>query len=109
MAYVILEAASYLGEWGFLIVEQCDEERPGQSMLPEKLSAYGTGLGVYARSGLILHPELGNRIVIGAFLTDVRLEPDGKLLGFDPCRGSARIRKEPGTRSRKMGPRAYDE
>jgi hypothetical protein len=30
-------------------------------MLPEKLCAYEAGLGVYGRSGLILHPELGNR------------------------------------------------
>jgi epoxyqueuosine reductase QueG len=86
-AYVILKAASYLSEWGFRTVEQCDKERPGQPMLPEKLCAYEAGLGTYGRSGLILHPELGNRIVIGAFLTDARLEPDGRLRGFDPCRG----------------------
>jgi epoxyqueuosine reductase QueG len=86
-AYVILKAASYLSEWGFRTVEQCDKQRPGQPMLPEKLCAYEAGLGVYGRSGLILHPELGNRTVIGAFLTDARLEPDGKLPGFDPCRG----------------------
>ena len=86
-AYVILKAASYLSERGLRIVEQCDKERPGQPMLPEKLCAYEAGLGVYGRSGLILHPELGNRIAIGAFLTDARLEPDGKLEGCDPCRG----------------------
>jgi epoxyqueuosine reductase QueG len=56
-------------------------------MLPEKLCAYEARLGVYGRSGLILHPELGIRIVIGAFLTDAWLEPDAKLQGVDPCRG----------------------
>lgn len=86
-AYVILKAASLLNEWGFRTVEQCDKQRPGQPMLPEKLCAYEAGLGVYGRSGLILHPELGNRTVIGAFLTDAQLEPNGKLQGFDPCRG----------------------
>lgn len=86
-AYVILKAASYLSEWGYRTVEQCDKERPDQPMLPEKLCAYEAGLGVYGRSGLILHPELGNRIVIGALLTDAQLEADGKLQGFDPCHG----------------------
>jgi epoxyqueuosine reductase QueG len=86
-AYVILKAASYLSERGFRTVEQCDKERPGQPMLPEKLCADEAGLGVYGRSGLILHPELGNRTVIGAFLTDAQLEPDGRLQGFDPCHG----------------------
>jgi epoxyqueuosine reductase QueG len=86
-AYVILKAASYLSEWGYRTVEQCDKQRPGQPMLPEKLCAYEAGLGVYGRSGLILHPQLGNRTVIGAFLTDALLEADGKLQGFDPCRG----------------------
>ena len=86
-AYVTLKAVSYLGERGFRTVEQCDKERPGQPTLPEKLCAYEAGLGVYGRSGLILHPELGNRTVLGAFLTDAKLEPDGKLSGFDPCHG----------------------
>jgi ferredoxin len=86
-AYVILKAMSYLTERGFRMVEQCDKQRPGQPMLPEKLCAYEAGLGVYGRSGLILHPELGNRTVIGAFLTDAPLEPDGRLEGFEPCEG----------------------
>jgi ferredoxin len=86
-AYVILKAASYLSERSFRTVEQCDKERPGQPMLPEKLCAYEAGLGVYGRSGLILHPELGNRTVIGAFLTDAPLVPDDKLRGYEPCRG----------------------
>jgi ferredoxin len=86
-AYVILKAASYLSEWGFRTVEQCDKERPGQPMLPEKLCAYEAGLGIYGRSGLILHPQLGNRLVIGALLTDAPLASDGKLHTADPCQG----------------------
>jgi epoxyqueuosine reductase QueG len=42
-------------------------------MLPEKLCAH--------------EADLGNRIVIGASLTDAQLEADGKSQGFDPCRG----------------------
>ena len=50
-----------------------------------KLSAFEAGLGVYGRSGLILHPELGNRMSIGTILTDAELEPDARLTDFRPC------------------------
>jgi epoxyqueuosine reductase QueG len=56
-------------------------------MAPAKLCAYEAGIGVYGRSGLILHPTLGNRIVIGVILTDAELEADGRLEGYNPCRG----------------------
>ncbi len=52
-----------------------------------KLSAFEAGIGVYGRSGLILHPVLGNRLRLGVILTDAVLEPDGRLEGFDPCAG----------------------
>jgi len=52
-----------------------------------KLCAHEAGLGVYGRSGLILHPRLGNRIAIGVVLTDAALEPDPKLQGYEPCQG----------------------
>ena len=50
-----------------------------------KLSAFEAGIGVYGRSGLIIHPVIGNRIRLGAIMTGVVLEPDGRLEGFDPC------------------------
>jgi epoxyqueuosine reductase QueG len=50
-----------------------------------KLSAFEAGIGVYGRSGLILHPVLGNRHRLGVILTDAALEPDGRLEGFEPC------------------------
>ena len=56
-------------------------------LTPSKLCAYESGLGVYGRSGLILHPELGNRMSIGILLTDAVLEPDPRLVNFDPCEG----------------------
>jgi epoxyqueuosine reductase QueG len=55
------------------------------SKLQLKLSAFEAGLGVYGRSGLIIHPVLGNRLRFGGILTDAVLEPDGVLEGFEPC------------------------
>jgi len=52
---------------------------------PLKISAFESGLGVYGRSGLILHPLLGNRMSLGVILTDAVMEPDKKLTDFDPC------------------------
>ena len=50
-----------------------------------KLCAYEAGLGVYGRSGVILHPELGNRMILGAILTDALLELDPRLENINPC------------------------
>jgi len=52
---------------------------------PLKVAACESGLGVYGRSGLILHPILGNRMSLGVILTDAILEPDPKLADFKPC------------------------
>jgi epoxyqueuosine reductase QueG len=57
------------------------------AVIPQlKLAAYEAGIGVYGRSGLIIHPVIGNRIRLGAILTEAVLEPDKRLDGFDPCR-----------------------
>ena len=53
--------------------------------LQAKLCAFEAGLGVYGRSGIILHPELGNRMSIGTIATDAEMEPDGRLKDFEPC------------------------
>ena len=55
-----------------------------------KLSAFEAGIGVYGRSGLIIHPVLGNRIRFGGILTDAVLEPGRRLEGFDPCEDCGR-------------------
>jgi epoxyqueuosine reductase QueG len=52
-----------------------------------KLAAFEAGLGVYGRSGILLHPVLGSRMSLGAIMTDAVLEPDGRLQGFSPCEG----------------------
>jgi ferredoxin len=56
--------------------------------LQYKLCAYEAGIGVYGRSGFIVHPELGNRMCILALMTDAPLPPDGKRevkLGCEDC------------------------
>jgi ferredoxin len=53
---------------------------------PAKLCAYEAGMGRYGRSGLILHPELGNRMILGVILTDAEMPADPKCEDHDPCR-----------------------
>jgi len=84
--FVIMKALSFLSEKNFKAIER---HHKGQDRLetPTKLCAYEAGLGVYGRSGLILHPELGNRMKLGVILTDAPLEADKRLEGYDPCKG----------------------
>jgi ferredoxin len=58
---------------------------PVLSKIQRKLCAYEAGIGVYGRSGIIIHPILGNRMRIGVVMTDALLQPDGRLEGFEPC------------------------
>jgi epoxyqueuosine reductase QueG len=74
-------AAYYLNQRGYQVADFLNRAARPQ----DKLCAYEAGLGVYGRSGILLHPELGNRIAPGVLLTDAVLEPDGKLEGFAPC------------------------
>lgn len=60
---------------------------PQAQRLQLKLCAYEAGLGVYGRSGVILHPVLGNRVRFGAILTDQYIEPDTPLDDYAPCDG----------------------
>jgi len=53
--------------------------------LSVKLVAYEAGLGVYGRCGIIITPEYGPRVNLGVVLTDANLEPDGRLIDFNPC------------------------
>jgi ferredoxin len=71
---------------GMAFLEECGH-RTSFRFPQLKLSGYEAGLGVYGRSGLLIHPVLGCRMSIGAVMTDAVLEPDGRLEGFDPCAG----------------------
>ncbi len=77
---VLSEGEEFLRQRGYRVF------RSGPAQLQMKLSAYEAGIGVYGKSGVILHPQLGNRLYIGAILTDAELAPDPKLVGFEPCR-----------------------
>jgi len=74
-------AAYYLNQRGYQVADFLNRAARPQ----DKLCAYEAGLGIYGRSGILLHPELGNRIAPGVLLTDALLEPDGKLEGYAPC------------------------
>ncbi|MFC1891303.1 hypothetical protein ACFLZT_02820 [Thermodesulfobacteriota bacterium] len=78
MSSVTLNGIVFLQSKGY-------EARYNPKQIRLKLCAYETGLGVYGRSGVILHPELGNRMILGAILTDALLVPDPRLENFNPC------------------------
>jgi epoxyqueuosine reductase QueG len=50
-----------------------------------KLAAYEAGIGVFGRPSIILTPEYGPRINIGAVLTNALLKPDKRTENFSPC------------------------
>ena len=43
-----------------------------------KVAAHEAGIGTWGKAGFILHPELGNRISLGAIMTDAELSADTK-------------------------------
>ena len=79
MSSVTLKGMLFLQDKGY-------ETRHPEIEIQLKLCAYEAGLGVYGRSGLILHPELGNRMILGAILTNALLEPDPPLENASPCK-----------------------
>ena len=84
LASITLKAIALLNIRGYQV--SFADRTYGLPFLPQlKLYAFESGLGVYGKSGLILHPELGSRIRLGAIFTNAELEPDQKLVGFNPC------------------------
>ncbi len=67
----------------FLREAACQARNAG--FLPLKIAAVTSGLAVYGRSGISLHPELGSKMTLAAILTDAILEPDNPLEDFNPC------------------------
>lgn len=78
MCSVTLKCSLFFQSKGF-------DARYTPSQINLKLCAYEAGLGVYGRSGVIIHPELGNRMILGAIMTDAVLVPDPRLGNFEPC------------------------
>jgi epoxyqueuosine reductase QueG len=76
-SYVLHGALDWLRDRGI-------KARGGRGV-QQKLCAVEAGLGVYGRSGIVLHPVLGNRMAIVTLLLGTRLPPDGRLNGPWPC------------------------
>jgi epoxyqueuosine reductase QueG len=62
----------------------------GRGNLSLKHAAWLAGLGVMGRNTLLVTPQLGNRLVLGALLLDVGLESD-PMIDVDPCPADCRL------------------
>lgn len=85
LAHISLNAITYLHDLGYEAIDAQILGAARKKMVHSKLCAYEAGLGVYGRSGLMLHPTLGNRIGIGVILTNAVLPADQRLEDFNPC------------------------
>jgi len=80
------ELAEFLRTKGFRAVVPSgflDRDRK-IARLSFKLAAHEAGIGPYGKSGIIITPEYGPKVNIGAIITDAALESDRKL-DFNPC------------------------
>lgn len=66
------------------------KKREGRGNLSLKHAAQLAGLGVMGRNTLLVTPQLGNRIVLGAMLIDVALTSD-PMIDVDPCPADCRL------------------
>jgi epoxyqueuosine reductase QueG len=85
--------------------------RGEKEQLQYKMCAYEAGIGVYGRSGFIMHPELGNRICIMTLMTDAPLPPDGKRevkLDCDDCGECVKACTAGAYDAEKIYPDSYD-
>jgi epoxyqueuosine reductase QueG len=53
-----------------------NEKRHGMGILSLRHAGYLAGLGILGRNNLLINPDLGNMVYIGAILTDNELDPD---------------------------------
>ncbi len=61
-----------------------EEKREGRGILSLRHAGYMAGLGVLGRNTLLTNSTFGNRIVLGAILLNITVEPDD-LAGYDFC------------------------
>jgi epoxyqueuosine reductase QueG len=93
--WLTLKLSNFLRDGGYKTVVPSDwsskerwyNEKDKIHRLSFKLAAYESGIGVFGRSGIIVTPECGPRIRLGALLTNAKLFPTGTLRDFDPCTG----------------------
>jgi epoxyqueuosine reductase QueG len=67
-----------------------NENRHGMGILSLRHAGYLAGLGILGRNNLLINPDLGNMVYIGAILTDIELEPD-PILENTKCPPKCRI------------------
>jgi epoxyqueuosine reductase len=53
-----------------------NENRHGMGILSLRHAGYLAGLGIIGRNNLLINPDLGNMVYIGAILSDYELDPD---------------------------------
>jgi epoxyqueuosine reductase QueG len=53
-----------------------NENSHGMGILSLRHAGYLAGLGILGRNNLLINPDLGNMVYIGAVLTNIELEPD---------------------------------
>ena len=56
-----------------------DRKRGAIAELSLRHAAVGAGLGTFGRHNLVIHPEMGSRVIFAAVLTDLELEPDATI------------------------------
>jgi len=67
-----------------------EEKREGRGILSLRHAGYMAGLGVLGRNTLLTNSTFGNRIVLGAILLNVAIEPDD-LADYYFCQADCRI------------------
>ena len=67
-----------------------EEKREGRGILSLRHAGYMAGLGVFGKNTLLVNSTFGNRIVLGAILLNVAIEPDD-LADFRFCPDDCRV------------------
>lgn len=67
-----------------------EKKREGRGNLSLKHAGHLAGLGVLGRNTLLVTPQFGNRIVLGALVLDCPLEGD-PVIDDDPCPADCRL------------------
>jgi len=67
-----------------------EKKQEGRGILSLKHAGHLAGLGALGRNTLLVNPQFGNRIVLGALLLDAALESD-RIIEDGPCKADCRL------------------
>jgi epoxyqueuosine reductase QueG len=67
-----------------------EEKREGRGIISLRHAGYMAGLGVFGKNTLLVNATFGNRIVLGAILLNVEIEPDD-LADYDFCPDNCQV------------------